>query len=115
MYIALWTLNISIHDARAPMVGASAGIFGVLIAAAFIAPNATVLIYGIIPARLRVVAWFALGYAVFTVLTQGLNAGGEAAHIGGALAGMAIIRNPQVLRFVDLLGATARPRMRYRT
>src|SRR5882724_775876 len=34
MYIALWVLNIGIHDPAAPMVGASAGIFGVLIAAA---------------------------------------------------------------------------------
>jgi membrane associated rhomboid family serine protease len=113
MYIALWVVGIGIHDPRSPMVGASAGIFGVLIAAAVIAPNARVLIYGLIPARLRVVALCALGYALFTVIFQGPNAGGEAAHIGGAIAGAALIKNPQILRFVDALGA-ARPRMRYR-
>lgn len=112
MYIALWVLRIGIDDPRSVMVGASAGIFGVLIAAAFIAPNAMVLVFGIIPARLRMVAWFALAYAVFTVLTAGPNAGGEAAHIGGALAGMALIKNPQFLRFADYIAAN-RPRMRY--
>jgi membrane associated rhomboid family serine protease len=72
-----------------------------------------VLIYGIVPMRLRMMAWILLGIAVYTVLTMGHNAGGEAAHLGGAILGVLLIRNPQVLRFADSIGA-CRSRLRYR-
>ena len=112
MYVFLWAVGLFIHRADAPMVGASAGIFGVLIAASQIAPNAQVLIYGIIPVRLRVLAWVLLGIAAYTVLTQGDNAGGEAAHLGGAAAGFALIKFPQVLNVANFRSSSAR--MRYR-
>lgn len=74
-----------------PLVGASAGIFGILIAAAVIAPDEVVLIYGIVPIRLRNLAWVLLGIAAFTVVFYGHsaqnNAGGQAAHLGGAMVG----------------------------
>ncbi len=101
MYVVLWALGFLIHDPRVPLVGASAGIFGVLIAAAQIAPNATVLIYGIIPMRLRMMAMLLLAVAVYTTFTNGTNAGGEAAHLGGAAAGFLLIKNPRLLNFLD--------------
>ena len=62
-----------------------------LIAAAQIAPRATVLIYGVLPMQLKTLAWVLLGVAVYTVLFYGGsnrgNAGGEAAHLGGAAVG----------------------------
>ena len=97
MYTLMWAAGFLIHDPRVPLIGASAGIFGVLIAATLIAPDATVLIYGILPAKLKVVAWVALGYAAYTVFSNGTNAGGEAAHLGGAAAGFALMKNPQWL------------------
>jgi len=101
-YMLLWVLRTNlIGSAYMPLVGASAGIFGVLIAAAQIAPDATVLIYGIIPMRLRALAWIMLLVAAYTVFSYGPNAGGEAAHLGGAAAGFGLIRNPRLLEVFD--------------
>jgi membrane associated rhomboid family serine protease len=111
MYVLLWAAHIMIYSANTPLIGASAGIMGVLIAGAHIAPDAQVLVYGIIPVRLRIFAWILLGIAIYMVLTHGFNAGGEAAHIGGAAAGFLLIKQPQLLNFVNLRRG---PRMRYR-
>jgi membrane associated rhomboid family serine protease len=75
-----------------------------LIAAAQVLPDAQVLIYGVIPARLRTVAWILLGVAIYTVFTNGKNAGGEAAHLGGAAVGYLLIRKE---RLWDRFGKTA--------
>ncbi len=86
------------------LVGASAGIFGVLIAAARIAPNTTVmLLFPPIPMPLKVLAWILIGIAVLTVLVGGGNAGGEAAHLGGAALGFFLIRSPELLNFADAM------------
>jgi membrane associated rhomboid family serine protease len=94
-----------------PLVGASAGVFGVIIACAYIAPNAIVqLIFPPIPMKLK---WFAYGYvalATINLLRGGANAGGDAAHLGGAVAGYFFIRNAHLLRdFFDVLGDSRKP------
>jgi membrane associated rhomboid family serine protease len=111
-YLVLWALHALITASWMPLVGASAGIFGVLVAGALVAPNTTVLIYGIIPMRLRTMAWLLLGIAGWTVIFGGHNAGGQAAHLGGAAVGFALIRNPRLLQFVDRIGGPRRSRMR---
>jgi membrane associated rhomboid family serine protease len=94
-YLILWTTGILIGSPWLPLVGASAGIFGILIAAALVAPDATVmLLFPPIPMRLKILAWIMLGLAAWTVITHGRNAGGEAAHLGGALVGYALIFRP---------------------
>ena len=96
---------VLINDMYTPLIGASAGVFGVLMAAAFIAPRVKVLVFFVLPMSLPTLAYVFLGLAVFTVFFGGSNAGGEAAHIGGALAGFYFIRNPQHLHnFFDILG-----------
>ena len=105
-YMVLWAASATgmtnlIQTAYVPLVGASAGLFGILIAAAHIAPDATVLIYGIFPMKLRAMAWVMLLIAVYTVFTSGHNAGGEAAHLGGAVVGWLLIRNVQWLNVFD--------------
>lgn len=89
-----------------PLVGASAGVFGVIMACAFIAPNAMVmLILPPVPLKLK---WLAYGYVVvaaWNLLRGGQNAGGDAAHIGGAIAGAFFIRQAHLLRdFFEVLG-----------
>ena len=78
----------------------------VLIAAAQVAPNTTVLLAGMIPMRLRTMVWGLLAIAAYTVLQYGGsgqgNAGGEAAHLGGAAIGFLLIRYPRLLRGLDL-------------
>jgi membrane associated rhomboid family serine protease len=111
-YIIFWASGFLIASPIVPLIGASAGIFGVLIAAAQIAPTATVLIYGILPMQLKTLAWVLLGIAVYTVLFYGGsrtgNAGGEAAHLGGAAVGFILIRNTKWLNIFEF-GMRRRP------
>jgi membrane associated rhomboid family serine protease len=81
-----------------PLVGASAGIFGVLVAGAMIAPNITVmLLFPPIPIKFKYLALILVGYAMYVAFTNGDNAGGQAAHIGGAVLGFLLMRNPYLL------------------
>jgi len=87
------------------LIGASAGVFGVLVGGAFLAPNVMVLVFFILPMRLATVAWMLIGISILSIFVGTQNAGGEAAHLGGAIAGFGFIRHPDRLhRFFDWLG-----------
>ncbi len=91
-----------------PLIGASAGLFGVVIAAAVLAPHAEVmLLFPPMPVKLRHLAIFFVALAVYTVIFFGhrndQNAGGEAAHLGGAAMGFLLIRRPWLLNFFERL------------
>lgn len=102
-YLLFLWLGVLVSAPWIPLVGASAGIFGVLMAGASIAPNATVLLLiPPIPMRLRTLAWVLIGIGLFTILSRGSNSGGEAAHIGGAALGYLLIRKPSLLNFADV-------------
>ena len=69
-----------------PMVGASAAIYGVLVAVAFLYPHSLVrLVFPPITMSLRSFALTVLVFAVLIVVFNGDNAGGEAGHLGGIL------------------------------
>ena len=72
-----------------PLVGASGAILGVLVAVAILFPTSKLLFFGLFPIRVRIVAIVFLVFAVLTLLRpyQVGNAGGEAAHLGGMIAG----------------------------
>jgi len=98
--------GLLLNDPDMPLVGASAGVFGIIIASARLMPNAQVLLFFVIPMRLKTLAYGLVLFACAAVLLRWRNAGGEAAHIGGAVAGWYLIHNPDRLRsFFDLLGA----------
>lgn len=87
------------------LVGASAGIFGIIVALIFIAPDMRVmLLIPPIPMKMKTLGMIMLGIGVYTVLTTGNNAGGEAGHLGGALLGFVFMRNQWMLDWVDKLG-----------
>jgi membrane associated rhomboid family serine protease len=119
-YVALEGFGLSripgllYNQATTPLVGASAGVFGVILACAYISPNSIVqLIFPPIPMKLRTMAYVYVGIAVAAVLFNWQNAGGEAAHLGGALAGFFLIRNSHLLRdFFDVFSDSrkAKPR-----
>src|SRR5687767_15070471 len=108
-YLVLLMLGYRIGTPTVPLVGASAGIFGMLVAAALIAPHAMVYLFGIIPMRLVTLAYFFIIYAVLQVIFGGVNAGGEAAHLGGAAAGVLLMRKTNWLERVAWLGKRAPP------
>ncbi len=87
-----------VNDPYTPLIGASAGVFGILLAAAYVAPKAIVDVMFVLPMRLRTAVYIFLGLAALNLLRGGPNAGGDAAHVGGALAGYYCIRNTHILR-----------------
>jgi membrane associated rhomboid family serine protease len=98
-------------DPYAPLVGASAGVYGIILAAAWLAPDEEVLLLFILPIKIRILALLLLAFAMFALLTSGPNAGGEAAHLGGAIAGWWVARRPHLLDdFFDLFGRRVSPR-----
>ncbi len=94
------------NNPHMPLIGASAGVFGVLMAAAFVAPNARILVFFILPMRLATAAYGMAILAFINLVTGAANAGGEAAHMGGALAGFFFIRHTHLLHdFFDIFGS----------
>lgn len=88
------------------LVGASAGVFGILVGVAVIAPAGEVrLLFPPIAMRMRTFALVFLGIEVFIVLTNGGNAGGSAGHLGGALAGFFFLKIGPVRKWLAGLGS----------
>lgn len=113
-YLLLLKVGL-LHGDDVPLVGASAGIFGVLIAGAMIAPNLTVmLLFPPIPIKFKYLALGLVAYATYVAVTNGDNAGGQAAHIGGAVLGFVFMRYPILLRPFGP-GSRARARRRATT
>ncbi len=71
------------------LVGASGSILGLLAAGAILFPNMMIYILGIIPVKLRILAIIFAAISIISLLRpdQFTNAGGEAAHLGGMVAG----------------------------
>lgn len=71
-----------------PMVGASASIYGVLVATAFLFPTARIqLLFPPVDMTVRTLALVVLGIAVVVIAFNWSNAGGEAGHLGGMIMG----------------------------
>jgi membrane associated rhomboid family serine protease len=87
-------------DADTSLVGASAGIFGILACITIVAPNLRVLLFFFIPMSMRTFAIMALSISVVVILFNWNNAGGEAGHLGGAILGFILMRNPGLLGFI---------------
>jgi len=96
-------------DMYTPLIGASAGVFGILIGSAYFAGNQTMLIFGIIPMTIRTGAYLFVLLEFLHLLTGGWNQGGNAAHLGGAAAGYVFVRRSHLLRdFFDIFGPSTR-------
>jgi len=75
------------------MLGASAGVFAVVVGAATYMPNYTIPLIFIGPVRIKYIALF---YVILAFAqSTGANAGGELAHLGGALIGFFYIKQLQ--------------------
>ncbi|NJM38145.1 MAG: rhomboid family intramembrane serine protease [Akkermansiaceae bacterium] len=86
-------------DLATGLVGASAGIYGILIGVAVIAPNLRVQL--LLPPVELSMRQLAIGLILISVgsiaLKWGGNEGGEAGHLGGAILGFFLTRFPQLL------------------
>ena len=94
-YMALFNI-IPYYDNRVSeslMLGASAGVFSVVVGSATLLPNYTFYLLFLGPFRIKYIALFYVLLSFFDV--TGSNAGGEIAHLGGALMGYLYIRQLQ--------------------
>ncbi|WP_421873645.1 rhomboid family intramembrane serine protease [Marinoscillum sp.] len=91
-YLMVYNL-IPFYQEQAPaisgMVGASAAVYAIVVAAAVFMPNYTFFLLFLGPVRIKYIAAF---YVVISFLgSVGGNAGGNIAHLGGALMGWLFI------------------------
>ena len=76
------------------MVGASGAIYAVMVAAATLMPNYTFFLFFFGPVKIKYIVGF---YIVVSFLgSVGANAGGNIAHLGGALMGFVYIKQLQI-------------------
>jgi membrane associated rhomboid family serine protease len=114
LYVILFGTGILVENPDTRLLGASASIFGILVAAAIVAPYEVIRLWlPPISLYLRTLVLIFLGISVYVVVMYGkvgaYNAGGEAAHLGGAALGWLLIKNEQWLDFFD----RRRPRLKY--
>jgi len=94
--------GLGIFPSGASLVGASGAIFGILVGCAALFPHQRVqLLFPPIPMTLRTMAIIFLGIAVMRVIAGSANAGGEAAHLGGAILGFVLVKNAAWLNWAD--------------
>lgn len=71
-----------------PLVGASAAIYGVMVATAFLYPDVRIsLLFPPVTMKLRTFALVIIALAAAVILFNWRNAGGEAGHLGGIIMG----------------------------
>jgi membrane associated rhomboid family serine protease len=110
LYLVLWRMHFLHVSADSQLIGASGCIMGVIAGATTLAPNMTMrLWFPPVAPRLITLLWIFIGIAFCTIWTAGHNAGGEAAHLGGAAAGFLMITNLRWLKQVSA-GKTNRRR-----
>lgn len=104
----LGALNIPFPDflktgIYTPLLGASAGVYAVVIGCGRLMPKAQVWVFGIIPMPLGLCSLGFVAIAAFNLIQSGPNAGGDAAHLGGAAAGWFFIKHHHLLNdFFDV-------------
>ena len=124
-YSLLYFAGIIVSDPNSYLIGASAGIYGIFIGVAFIAPGMRVsLLFPPIELSMRQLALGLMAISAGSVVFRlGGNTGGEAGHLGGAILGFILMRYAWLLDFLDdrfisrspRMPSTHRPKLRPRT
>lgn len=100
--------GLNIMPSQANLIGASGSLFGVLVASAVLYPKMRVmLLFPPIPMSMRTMSLAFLVIAALSVIAGSGNAGGEAAHLGGALLGFLLVKNPRTLDWADRFSPSA--------
>lgn len=93
-YLLLYNVNPEFFGNAKEMVGASGAIYAIVVGTAVLLPNYTFYLLFFGPVKIKYIAIF---YVVLSVLyvRQGVNLGGNIAHLGGALIGFVYIKQLQ--------------------
>lgn len=95
LYVVMYNISPYFADVldQSRMLGASAGVYAIVVGAATLAPNTTFQLILLGPVKIKYIAIF---YVIIAfVNSAGSNAGGELAHLGGAAMGFMYIRQLQ--------------------
>lgn len=112
LFTVLTLVGFLPNGINTPLIGASAGVFGVIVACAFVSPNTVVqLLFPPIPLKMKTFAYGYVAIAFVSLIMGSNNAGGEAAHMGGAVAGYFFIRHSHLLAdFFDVFNDSRKPK-----
>jgi membrane associated rhomboid family serine protease len=92
-----------VFSPRSPIIGASAAVFGVLLAFAYFWPRAQLLIWGILPVEARTMIIVMTIISLLGGVGLGMQNVAHFAHIGGFLGGWLVLRLSGVRRVEDRL------------
>ena len=92
LFILIYNLIPFYHDRvhMSILMGASAGVFAVVVGAATFMPNYTFFLLFLGPIKIKYIAIFYVLLSFFNI--DGSNAGGELSHLGGALIGFLYVQ-----------------------
>jgi membrane associated rhomboid family serine protease len=77
----------------APVIlGASAGVLGLLATFALLEPEGVILLFFVLPVRAKYILWASVGLALFFTIVPSDRGVAHAAHLGGLLGGIAYVR-----------------------
>lgn len=76
----------------APSIGASAGVYGILLAYGLIYPNQIVYFYFLFPIKMKHFVWIIGAIALYSSLTAGQSGIAHLAHLGGMVFGFLYLR-----------------------
>lgn len=101
-FLLLYMIGVLDLSPQSQLVGASAGLFGLIIFAGLkFGDRELQLIFGPVPVRAVAIIYFVVAlYGVFVypeIAGRAGNSGGEAAHLGGALVGFLLWKFPALL------------------
>lgn len=106
---ALGASEIDISRVSA-LVGASGAVFGILAACATLFPHQRVqLLIPPVPMSIRTMALIFLGLSALSVIAGSANAGGDAAHLGGAILGFVLVKKAGWLNWADRVSPSGLP------
>lgn len=90
LFLAMFNLVPFFHNNSAPMLGASAAAFSVAVGAATLLPNYTFHLLFLGPVRIKYIVFF---FVILSLANSaGANAGGNLAHLGGAIMGFCYVK-----------------------
>lgn len=120
MFMLIYNLVPYFHDRvqGSILLGASAGVLAVVVGAATYTPNYTVFLLFLGPVKIKYIAIFYVLLSFFRI--DGTNAGGELAHLGGAIIGYLYIVQLRkgndfgqpIIKFITFLKSLFKPRPR---
>ena len=84
-----------------PSIGASAGVFGILLAYGLIYPNRTVYIYFLFPIRMKHFVWIIGAIALYNSYVSGQSGIAHLAHLGGMIFGYLYLRGGNPLSILN--------------